>query len=151
MKKSTRKALGIPIWPTNGIPIRPKDENVILEFIKTGNKTESYRKFYTTDKKSMSPIQYFRLPLVVNFLKEYCADLPHNDSVVDDKLLQIITTSQDEKSVVAAIKEYNRIRSRIIETISINKNDFDTSKLTDSDLESIVSAMIKKTQENVTE
>lgn len=147
MKAKTALEKGLPPWPSDGNPLTAVDESLIMEFIKTGNKAQSYRKFYPYDDRVMSPVNYFRLPLVIQFLKDYAADLPINDAVVDEKLLDIINNSKDQRSVIAAVKEYNRLRTRIIDTIAVAKYDFDTSKLSDGDLDTIVAAMIKKSEE----
>jgi hypothetical protein len=143
MTPKNRIAKGLPRWPTNGLPLDETDELVIQEFVRTGKKYIAYKKYFPNDNRTMSPINYFSLPLVDQRLKDYANSLCSFDAVIDSKLIDIITDEQDKNTVVAAIKEYNKLRNRIVESVSI-KTTYDTSKLTDEELTKLVTTMMKK-------
>lgn len=118
-----------------------RDFEVIQAFIDGKNRRKAYRSVYTEQRISDSSIyNWFRLPKVVNKLKEYEMQLDNYNVVCDKVLLDVITgemTSNRDK--VSAIKLWSDLRNRITTKVKI-ENDTNVSfgTVSDENLEKII-------------
>ncbi len=60
-----------------------------------------------------------------------------NDSHIDKRLLFLINQNEDKGTALGAIKEYNKLKQRIIEKIEMNQTGIDVKKLSDETLKAI--------------
>lgn len=98
-----------------------------------GNAQRSYADAFSKDMKNKkdantSGVLSHRLLKKVKiraFMKQTLEDAGFNDEIVDSRLLDVIIKGEDKHSVVA-IREYNKLQSRIEEKV---KHSFDKSNL----------------------
>ena len=118
-----------------------KDFEVIQAFIDGKHRRKAYRSVYTGQRISDSSIyNWFRLPKVVNKLKEYEMQLDNYNVVCDKVLLDVITgdmTSNRDK--VSAIKLWADLRNRITTKVQIQSDtNVSFGTVSDENLEKII-------------
>lgn len=118
-----------------------RDFEVIQAFINGKNRRKAYRSVYTEQRISDSSIyNWFRLPKVVNKLKEYEMQLDNYNVVCDKVLLDVITgemTSNRDK--VSAIKLWSDLRNRITTKVKIESDaNVSFGTVSDENLEKII-------------
>lgn len=118
-----------------------RDFEVIQAFIDGKNRRKAYRSVYTEQRISDSSIyNWFRLPKVVNKLKEYEMQLDNYNVVCDKVLLDVITgemTSNRDK--VSAIKLWSDLRNRITTKVKIESDtNVSFGTVSDENLEKII-------------
>ncbi len=118
-----------------------KDFEVIQAFIDGKDRRKAYRSVYTGQRISDSSIyNWFRLPKVVNKLKEYEMQLDNYNVVCDKVLLDVITgdmTSNRDK--VSAIKLWADLRNRITTKVQIQSDtNVSFGTVSDENLEKII-------------
>lgn len=121
-----------------------RDFEVIQAFIDGKNRRKAYRSVYTEQKISDSSIyNWFRLPKVVNKLKEYEMQLDNYNVVCDKVLLDVITgplTSNRDK--VSAIKLWADLRNRITTKVQIQSDaNINFGSIDDENLEKIIKSL----------
>lgn len=88
-----------------------------------GNGLESYAEAYDKDLKNPSHYnaakseasQLLDDPRVLEYINSMIDEAGLNEAFVDKQLLKLITQDSDKGSKVAAIKEFNRMKGRIVE------------------------------------
>lgn len=98
-----------------------------------GNGTQSYIEAYEPDRSKpnwyktcqVSASQLLSNPIVFNRINELLSDEGLNDAFVDKQLLFVIAQHDDKSSKVAAIREYNKLKTRITEKIDHTTNGKD--------------------------
>lgn len=118
-----------------------RDFEVIQAFIDGKNRRKAYRSVYTEQRISDSSIyNWFRLPKVVNKLKEYEMQLDNYNVICDKVLLDVITgemTSNRDK--VSAIKLWSDLRNRITTKVKIESDtNVSFGTISDENLEKII-------------
>lgn len=121
-----------------------RDFEVIQAFIDGMHRRDAYRSVYTEQKISDSSIyNWFRLPKVVNKLKEYEMQLDNYNVVCDKVLLDVITgplTSNRDK--VSAIKLWADLRNRITTKVQIQSDaNINFGSIDDENLEKIIKSL----------
>lgn len=89
------------------------------------NGTQSYIEAYRLDRKKTkdyknamaSAYELLRKPEIINRINELLESGGLNDTFVDKQLIFVISQSYDLSSKVAAIKEYNKLKARIIDKV----------------------------------
>lgn len=122
-----------------------KDFEVIQAFIDGMHRRDAYRSVYKDQSISDSSIyNWFRLPKVVNKLKEYEMQLDNYNVVCDKVLLDVITgpmTSNRDK--VSAIKLWADLRNRITTKVHIESDtNVSFGTVSDENLEKIIKELV---------
>lgn len=112
-----------------------KELEVIYEFINTGQKRPSYRKFFGDEPSSSSIYRWYAKPEVKKKILEIGQELEIYDTVCDKVLLNIITDKDAfNRDKIQAIKVWNDLRDRTHTTIKLEtetKLDFKNVKTED--------------------
>ncbi len=113
---------------TNGL--NPKQIQFCKNFVSSdffGNGVESYLNAYDTNKDK--PIQYNTAKVnasklltstnILVYINTLLDEAGLNDVFVDKQLLLLITQNADFSSKVSAIKEYNKLKTRITDKVDL--------------------------------
>lgn len=117
------------------------DFDVIQAFIGGMHRRDAYRSVYKDQKISDSSIyNWFRLPKVVNKLKEYEMQLDNYNVVCDRVLLDVITGDDvKNRDKIAAIKLWADLRNRITTNVKIESDsNISFGTVSDENLEKII-------------
>lgn len=118
-----------------------KDFEVIQAFIGGMHRRDAYRSVYVGQRISDSSIyNWFRLPKVVNKLKEYEMQLDNYNVVCDKVLLDVITGNDtSNRDRVSAIKLWADLRNRITTKVKIESDsNISFGTISDENLEKII-------------
>lgn len=121
-----------------------KEIAIVYEFVDNGNRRKSYRKISKDKKITDTQIyQFFKRKDVKDFIKEIGSNFDNYDTVCDKKLLAIINDPcSSGKNVIAAIKEWNTLRNRIVQTIQLYQTEeIDFKNLNDENLEKLINVI----------
>lgn len=121
-----------------------KDFEVIQAFIDGKNRRKAYRSVYTEQRISDSSIyNWFRLPKVVNKLKEFEIQLDNYNVVCDKVLLDVITgVDTKDKDKISAIKLWADLRNRITTKVQIQTDaNISFGSVDDENLENIIKGL----------
>ena len=121
-----------------------KDFEVIQAFIDGKDRRKAYRSVYTGQRISDSSIyNWFRLPKVVNKLKEFEIQLDNYNVVCDKVLLDVITGfDTKDKDKIAAIKLWADLRNRITTKVQIQTDaNISFGSVDDENLEKIIKGL----------
>lgn len=121
-----------------------KDFEVIQAFIDGKDRRKAYRSVYTGQRISDSSIyNWFRLPKVVNKLKEFEIQLDNYNVVCDKVLLDVITgVDTKDKDKISAIKLWADLRNRITTKVQIQTDaNISFGSVDDENLEKIIKGL----------
>lgn len=124
------------------IELNPKQE-LFCKYYATerdcfGNGVQAYLKVYSTKAKPISykaarvsAYHFLTNPNICKRIRELM-DIYVSDEVVDKELAEVILQHGDLKSKVAAIREYNRVKDRVVNKLEVTDkrfNDYDDEEL----------------------
>lgn len=120
--------------------LSPKEIKVLYEFVDTGLKRPSYRKFFGEKPSSSSIYRWYQKPEVKKMILQIGQDLEIYDTVCDKVLLNIITDKEAEnRDKISAIRTWNDLRNRTHTTIKLEtQSTLDFSNVKTEDLEKMV-------------
>lgn len=114
------------------------------EFFCSG--VQAYMEAYGMDKSKKSSynaarVNASKLLMKTNILRRIDSlieDSGLNDSFVDKQLKKMVTQDADFNAKMAAIKEYNKLKSRITQKLDVTTNGKDLKSLTQQELLDII-------------
>lgn len=119
------------------------DFKVIQAFIEGMHRRDAYRSVYKQSISDSSIYNWFRLPKVVNKLKEFEIQLDNYNVVCDKVLLDVITgVDTKDKDKISAIKLWADLRNRITTKVQIQTDaNISFGSVDDENLENIIKGL----------
>lgn len=129
--------------------LSPKEEEVINNFLNTGDRVASYNKVFNKKKDDTHIYRFFRQQNVIQKIIEAGNELSIYDTVCDIKLLSIINDpNASHKNQINAIKEWNNLRNRVHTNIKVEQvQNLDFTDLSDDGLQKIIDAFTPKIED----
>jgi len=123
-----------------GPDLTEEEELVIQKFIQGMTRLNAYRSVFNISLADKTIYNWFKLPKVQNYLKEYESSLADYNVVTDEVLIEIFTNrNNSNKDKIAAIKLWADIRNRIKNVVKIESEEtINIGEINDKELEKII-------------